>query len=203
MILNKQTQQYFSLFITAVLLSLLSICAQAQTIPQAQRPAKWATPVNTEFNLHQIDNQLFRSAQPQAKHIDQIKALGIKTIISFRAFHSDKNLLGNTDIELINIPINTWSINDSHVIQTLNAIERAKKRGNVLIHCQHGADRTGLMSAMYRMVQQGWSKEEALKELTDGNYGYHTVWGNIPKYIQQVNLTYLIQRLEYSPMQNK
>ena len=32
------------------------------------------------------------------------------------------------------------------------------ENGPFLIHCQHGADRTGLMSAMYRMLEQDWTR---------------------------------------------
>lgn len=178
------------------------VWVHAETVQAPLRPSQWAIPVNSEFNLYQVDHQLFRSEQPQAKHLDQIKALGIKTIISFRAHHSDQPVFGNTDIELIRIPISTWNINDSNVIQALDAIERAKTKGNVLIHCQHGADRTGLVTAMYRIVYQSWSKEDALYELIEGGYGYHAIWRNIPKYIRQVNLPYLIQKLQYGPQLN-
>ena len=37
------------------------------------------------------------------------------------------------------------------------------ENGPFLIHCQHGADRTGLMSAMYRILEQGWTPEDALR----------------------------------------
>jgi protein tyrosine/serine phosphatase len=65
---------------------------------------------------------------------------------------------------------------------------RQTENGPFLIHCQHGADRTGLMSAMYRILEQGWSPEEAMKELTDGGYGYHSMWRNILRYVQSADV---------------
>ncbi|HEX7917405.1 hypothetical protein [Rudaea sp.] len=52
----------------------------------------------------------------------------------------------------------------------------------MLIHCWHGADRTGVVCAAYRMVVQGWSKADARAEMFDGGFGYHAVWRNIPAY---------------------
>jgi len=65
---------------------------------------------------------------------------------------------------------------------------RNADKGPFLIHCQHGADRTGLMSAMYRMLEQGWKAEDALAELTEGGYGYHSMWRNIRRYVSSVDV---------------
>jgi len=35
----------------------------------------------------------------------------------------------------------------------------------VFVHCQLGEDRTGMAVASYRMAEQGWSAEEAMKEM--------------------------------------
>ena len=167
-----------------------------------QRPVQWATPINAQFNLFQIDTDLYRSQQPQPQNLDQIKALGIRTVISFRAFHSDDLVIQAPEIMLIRIPINTWHIKDRHIIAALDAIQQARQNGPVLIHCQHGADRTGLVSAMYRVIYQGWQKEDALKEMTEGGYGYHSIWTNIPRYLEQANIQELQQQLRYPPERN-
>jgi len=62
------------------------------------------------------------------------------------------------------------------------------ENGPFLIHCQHGADRTGLMTAMYRILEQGWSPEDALQELTDGGFGYHSMWKNIIDYVRSADV---------------
>ncbi len=67
-----------------------------------------------------------------------------------------------------------------------------------LIHCQHGADRTGLMSAMYRMLEQNWTAQEALDELVDGGYGFHSVWKNIKRYVLSADVARLRAALEGS-----
>ncbi len=56
------------------------------------------------------------------------------------------------------------------------------------MHCLHGADRTGPMCAIYRMAVEGWSKEEAIKEMKEGNFGYHSVWKNLISYLRELDL---------------
>jgi hypothetical protein len=40
---------------------------------------------------------------------------------------------------------------------------------------------------MYRIVFENWTKEKALDELKNGNYGFHKQFKNIPGYIMNVN----------------
>jgi protein tyrosine/serine phosphatase len=52
----------------------------------------------------------------------------------------------------------------------------------VLVHCQHGQDRTGLVIAAYRVRIMGWSKDQSMNEaLAFGyrnwlNYGLNKTW---------------------------
>jgi protein tyrosine phosphatase (PTP) superfamily phosphohydrolase (DUF442 family) len=90
-------------------------------------------------------------------------------------------------IRLVRVPINTWAIDDAKVLRALVAIREAEKHGPVLIHCMHGADRTGVVAAVYRMAVQDWDKDSARHEMLRGGYGYHTLWRNIPRYIERLD----------------
>lgn len=139
-------------------------------------------------NLHQINGNLYRSAQPRRLAHNAMDSLGIRTIVSLRAFNSDRLRLDDSDIALERIRINTWSIDDGEVLRALRAIRAAQQRGPTLIHCWHGADRTGVVCAVWRMVVEGWSKTEARAEMFDGGFGYHTLWRNIPQYIERFDV---------------
>ncbi len=175
--------------------------AVEKTQIQAARPATWATPVSVSGapNLHRVDTNFYRSAQPEEGGFKALeKDPGIKTVVSLRAFNSDKPLLKGTGIELVRVPIFTWNIEPEDVVRALAAIRKAQAKGPVLLHCQHGADRTGLISALYRVLYQGWTKDAALDEMRNGNFGYHAVWGNIPKYLRTVDIEALRARVELS-----
>ena len=170
--------------------------AGAQAPGAPERNAEWATPLPHVSNLHQVTPVLYRSAKLDSADVAQLQTLGVKTVISLRSFHSDTQVLDGSGIRAVRIPINTWAIRDKHVIATMRSIRAAEQQGPVLLHCLHGADRTGLMAAMYRMLYQGWPRAKAIDELKNGGYGYHAVWKNIESYLKRVDVAALRAQIE-------
>ena len=163
------------------------------------RPANWATPLTIDGapNLNRVTLNFYRSAQPTTAGFQALaKDPGIKTVVSLRSFHSDAWMLIGTNIKLVRVPMNTWHLETEDVIWALAAIRKAEITGKVLLHCQHGADRTGLISALYRVVFQGWSKDAALEEMQHGSFGYHAIWGNIPRYLKNTDVAVLKSQVE-------
>ena len=113
--------------------------------------------------------------------------MGLKTIINLRSFHSDRVEIGETGLAYEHIFMKAWHPEEEDVVRFLK-IATDPKRAPVLVHCQHGADRTGALIAVYRIAVQGWSKAEAIREMTEGGFGFHQIWGNLPKWIQQLNI---------------
>jgi len=158
---------------------------------EGARPKQWAMPVSLEGapNLHRVEDNIFRSAQPDANGFKALaRAYGVRTVISLRAFNSDEPLARGLDLKLVRIRINTWNIHRADVVAALQNLRRASRDAPVLLHCQHGADRTGMISALYRVLYQGWSKDAALDEMQNGMFGYHAVWGNIPRFIRRIDV---------------
>ena len=86
---------------------------------------------------------------------------------------------------MINTPLLSWSTTPTEVAEVLWEIEQAQQHGGVLIHCYHGADRTGLIAAMYRIIYQHWSIQDAKREMLDGPYGFHSIWKNIKNFLTE------------------
>jgi protein tyrosine/serine phosphatase len=170
------------------LLIILTISLPALAA-QLNRPPEWAVPMKLPGvgNLHKISDNLYRSEQPTKQGMKNLKKIGMKTIINLRAFHSGKDGIKGTGLLNKELSVKTWHIEDEDVIRVLKII-REKENGPFLIHCQHGADRTGVMIAMYRIVEQGWSKDEAIKEMVNGGYGFHSIWLNIIHYVKNVDI---------------
>jgi len=175
--------------------------SEAAAAHAAPRPGHWADPLDTLGieNLHRITPTLYRSAQPRIANVAALKALGIRTIVSLRSFNDDRKVFAGSGIRLVRVPINTWSIDDAKVLRALVAIREAEKQGPVLIHCMHGADRTGVVAAAYRMAVQGWDKDSARQEMFRGGYGYHTLWRNIPRYIERFDAQKMGHALAHAP----
>ena len=141
-----------------------------------------ATLIHKEANLHRVDDLLYRSEQLVNDDKEVIKSIAIKTIINLRYFTrtEDKKIFtAKDDIHLINHPLLTWRIKAPEIAQTLKLIREQQKKGAVLVHCYHGADRTGIMVAMYRIIYHNWTIAEAKHEMLNGSYGYHSIWKNL------------------------
>ena len=174
--------------IPAFLLILLIIGSPALAdVPN--RPSPWAVPIQLSGvpNLHKIDDNLYRSAQPTRQGMKNLKLLGIKTVINLRPFYSDTDEIRGTELLNEELSVKPWHIEDEDVIRVLRII-RKKENGPFLIHCKYGADRTGVMSAMYRIVQQGWSQDDAIEEMVNGGYGFHAKWSNIIRYVKNTDI---------------
>ena len=113
---------------------------------------------------------LYRSRQPDAAAQPLLKQLGVLTVVDF-INESDSKWLSDPTVKQIQIPLRSAHVDDADIIKSLRAIQTAEKTGPVLIHCKHGLDRTGLVSAMYRIVVQGWTKQAAVDEMQRGGFG--------------------------------
>jgi protein tyrosine phosphatase (PTP) superfamily phosphohydrolase (DUF442 family) len=153
------------------------------------RKRDWATKIDKPGlpNLHQVAPGLYRGAQPTAEGMKELEKMGVKTVINLRDLHSDRDLIGKTKLAYEHIPVTTWSPDSDEIVRFLRIVTD-KKRGPFFVHCQHGADRTGTMCAVYRIVIDGWSKQEAIKEMTDGGFGFHSVWQNLVRFVEKLDV---------------
>jgi protein tyrosine/serine phosphatase len=188
--------------ICAAIVLLIVVAAStvaAPTTAEKPRPDTWAKPIAGKPglpNLNRVNATLYRSAQPTKEGFvflsGQPRLHGedapIKTVLSLRASHDDKDLLpADSPIRLERIRMKSWNAKDEEVVKFLRIVTTPEMQP-VLVHCQHGADRTGTMMAVYRIVVDGWSKDDAIKEMTDGGYGFHPVWQNLISYVQALDV---------------
>ena len=194
-----QSRRYY-LFTLAALLLSLSRPALAEPLAPAERIEGPGA-----GNLYKVTPTLYRSAQPTAEGFAFVaKKLGVKTVVSLRTSHSDVAAASGAGLKLRHVPIDTWHIGDDDggkIVAALRYIRRGEARGPVLVHCTHGSDRTGAVIALYRILYQGVSKEDAIAEMMDGGFGFSPVWkvlpawGNIPGYIRGVDVAELRARV--------
>ncbi|MDH4241662.1 MAG: tyrosine-protein phosphatase [Phycisphaerae bacterium] len=138
-------------------------------------------------NLHKVSEELYRGAQPSSEGMQQLKELGIKTIVNLRSFHSDQGEIGDTGLSYEHIYMKTWHAEDEEVERFLK-ITTDPNRTPAFVHCQRGADRTGTMCAIYRVAVQGWSKDEAVEEMIKGGFGFYAGWKNLIDYIRELDI---------------
>jgi len=154
---------------------------------QGVRPGNWAQPLDTRINLYRMAPDLCRSALPTAKDWPQLQALGVTTVINFYQ-QGDDQWLVDPRVQQVHLPLRTDRIDDTDVIEVLRSIRQAQGRGTVLIHCKHGQNRTGLIAALYRVIYQNWSKEQALAEMAGGGFGGEERMGDAERYLRDADI---------------
>lgn len=147
-----------------------------------------ATLIDEAKNFYRVDELLFRSAQLDGSYAAKLHELGIKSIVNLHHFSrgSDRRAFGD-QFWLANKPLQSWEIKPAQIADVLRTIRERQKEGAVLVHCYHGADRTGLVVAMYRVIYRGWSLDAARSEMIDGGYGFHPMWQDIASFLTPQN----------------
>ena len=174
-------------------LCLLASCTSRTNVP---RKAEWATPLPSDHieNFYKVSDELYRGKQPSREGLQALKDMGIKTVVNLRTGDEDTELLSGLGLDYVHIPVSTLDPEEEDVVRFLS-VATDPARQPVFVHCRRGADRTGMMVAVYRMVVQGWSNEQAKEEMEDGGYGFHKVWLNIRSYVKHVDVAALKQKL--------
>jgi len=142
----------------AVVLFLAAVCV----------PGLLAADVAGVPNFHQVNDHVYRGAQPKAEGFQSLSKLGIKTIIDLRESggrsRTEEGLVTAAGMRYVSIPLSGIKAPTDADIAKLLALMDNSSAGPVFIHCRRGADRTGTVCACYRIVHDHWENQKALSE---------------------------------------
>lgn len=148
-------------------------------------------------NFARVSPVLYRGAQPTREGFLALREMGVKTVVSLRMLHSDRELLAGTGMRHLRIPAKAWHPEDEDVAMVLRIV-REPENQPVFVHCEHGADRTGAVMAVYRMIEQRWSVDDAAAELP--RFGYHPIWQQIMTYLRGLDVPRMRERIAATPL---
>ncbi len=149
-------------------LALQTSPPQAPPAPSAARNPRWAVPLERPGlpNLHRVSTTLYRGAQPTREGLLELRRLGVKTVVSLRAFHGEREAVAAAGLGYERISFKVWHPEDEDLRRFL-AVATDPSRQPVFVHCLRGADRTGTAVAAYRICVEGWAREEAIDEMAN------------------------------------
>jgi tyrosine-protein phosphatase SIW14 len=188
--------QPFQLLRPIVLLIITgsTLAQQAGVAPQVEGPAK-ASPTHSIAkrlsgkgipNFAQVSPNLYRGAQPSAEGLVALKHLGVDIIVDLRGSASDteKAAVTKLGMQYVSIPSHCPFPKDEPWAHFLKVMQENRDK-KVFVHCRLGDDRTGVAVASYRIADEGWSAEEALKEMEDFGFTgvHHAICPGMEKYV--------------------
>src|SRR5262245_46871736 len=119
-------------------------------------------------NFHRVNENLYRGAQPQRGGLKKLSELGIKTVINLRGASDDTRReqaeAESAGMRYFNIPMSSLGRPTDEQVERAMAVLDARENWPVFVHCQRGADRTGVIIAAYRISHQQWTDEQAITE---------------------------------------
>ena len=142
------------------------------------------------------DSYLYRGGQPSKEGMRELINRGVSIIVNLRSGNSDMRTIQKYfkgRIKSIHVPIFPFRPTDKSVIKFLRIFTSIEKKEAVYVHCFHGADRTGLMCAMYRIIFDGWNKQQAIDEMRKN--GFHFWHRNIIEYIKNTDIDSLKKKV--------
>ena len=117
-------------------------------------------------NFGQVNERLYRGAEPDAVALKKLQQMGVKAIVDLRNkpdVSAESGQAALNGLVYTNIPMRGLGRpGDDEVARVLDLIETLPSP--VFVHCQHGCDRTGTIVACYRIRHDGWLNELALRE---------------------------------------
>lgn len=137
-------------------------------------------------NFYRIGNGIYRSDQPTYKCFRELEKFGIDEVLNLRNMHNDNDEAKGTSIRLHHLRTRASRMSLDDLVNALRIIR--DRKGPLLFHCWHGSDRTGAVAAMYRIVFQRVSKDDAIHEMTESTFGFHMTFDGIIDVIYSANI---------------
>ncbi|MCG3127825.1 MAG: hypothetical protein CHACPFDD_02697 [Phycisphaerae bacterium] len=141
-------------------------------------------PLTPTDNFHVIKaGQAYRSAQIDAQTLRTlIESLQVRTVLNLRGpneqaawYQAERDVCAELDVTMIDVAMSARELPSRDTLLALfDALAAAELP--LLIHCRAGADRTGAVSAIWRMQVAGDSREAARDELSTafGHFAFAT-----------------------------
>ncbi len=141
---------------------------------------------------------LFRSAQPTERDFRILHDRGFRTVVSLRNDFDDRPWASAAGLISRQVRMKTRFVEEDDagkIVLAMHYIRQGVASGQTLVHCRFGSDRTGLMIALWRILYEGWTREDAIAEMERGGTGFHGVFQNIPSFLRRFDAGALRARI--------
>lgn len=118
-------------------------------------------------NFGKVNDNYYRGSQPDADQFRELKRLGVKTVIDLRKdrIEESSEWARAAGLQYVNIPLTTKRPATEDQSTYFLKLVNDPANWPVYVHCKGGRHRTGEMTAIYRITQDGWTAEQAYTEM--------------------------------------
>jgi protein tyrosine/serine phosphatase len=171
----------FRSYATAVAVAL---CLTFTAVAGADQNGKFSN-VKIE-NFGRISDNYYRGAQPKDSDYQDLAAFGIKTVINLTSDDADsaeQSMVEKAGMNYLQIPMNTHIPPTPEQIAQFFKVATDPASQPIYLHCVGGRHRTGVMTAAYRMLFDGWTANQAYKEMKNYKFGASFLHPEFKKFV--------------------
>jgi len=127
-------------------------------------------------NFGRVTESLYRGGQPTSGGFNALHAMDVRIVVNFRDNHAEtekeKHEVESLGMKYIGIP---WKAShepsSAQIVEFLDSV-RGNPNTKIFVHCERGADRTGVMIAAYRIAVEHKPVAEAVSEMRQFHYDW-------------------------------
>jgi len=193
---------------------LATACAQLPlTAPQ---PTHTSNPPRNDYtgltNFGKVTNEIWRGAQPTtAGYKNLVESGKVKSFLSLR--HGTNRDTATLKVENIQgvrcfqVAMREWDPGQDNLRQLALAVKTLKRLSDnpqtrpVYVHCKAGRNRTGFVVATYRIVYQGWTPEEAVREMRA--YHFARPYSRVEWFLKNLDVPRFTKLIEELPLESR
>jgi protein tyrosine/serine phosphatase len=127
--------------------------------------------------FHKVHSYLWRGGAPSLAGLNELKKLGVKTIVDLRRtpglIYAERKYCALIGINYVSLPLGNSLpplFKQQQFLHLVNAACNNPQQAPLFLHCSHGSDRTGYLTALWRVQHDHWCIAEAICEAL--SYGF-------------------------------
>jgi tyrosine-protein phosphatase SIW14 len=180
------------LFFTSLFAVTLPVDAAApqtkeETQPPAVREIGRRLKEKGVTNFGEVTPALYRGGLLNGEGIKALKKLGINVVVDTHANdESEERDVRKLGMQYVAIPWHCPRPHDEVFAKFLKVVHDNQGK-KIFVHCRLGDDRTGMMVAAYRMAEEGWTADEAMKEMSSFGFtrSHHFICPGLARYEEE------------------
>jgi len=182
-----------SLAVPSIILLFALSVASGRTMPRAN---KCTNPNTHTFgkiqeedipNFGEVTPTLYRGGQPRDAGFETLARLGVNIVVDAASRNKrEEKEVQKLGMQYVAMPWRCMWPRDEVFANFLKLLQENKGK-KVFVHCRGGKDRTGMMVAAYRMAEEGWSPDRAMKEMQASGFSriHHLICPGLARYQQE------------------
>lgn len=201
--MNKEVHLKKFLIAAIIIAAAVAVAVTSIVLGSASSRKSAEPPASTEMAAHapideagaevtaslplfrRLGQDYLRGSQPVHGGIAALQRLGVKTLVDLRSTYDHTDEIGvaaeRAGLRYHWLPLSVWNPPSDKEASDFVSLVTDKSKGPFYVFCSDGIHRTGEMSAIYRVAHDGWSVEQALKEMDE--FGFNPYYWSLRNYV--------------------